>query len=628
MAVFYYSSYIDKATAEYFAKNRQVFEWLQRLNDNFHCFIEFSWEGINGQIDFLLINQNNIINLEVKNWQGILKGDLNAIWHVNDKSMGINPLKQATDTANSFKDYLLNTNVFYTKDPEFKRKFKVYPIVVLPKAEEASEIPKRGQGNFGQVVLNAEQMIRVVTDLRGLDIAIEEGMVKSLARNLKLKVYSIPELKNIIATYYTGEDTEVEEDYVTDTPVTGRRFFGRKKELEDLSNSLIKGGHVAIIGAQRTGKSSLMRELKNEGERLFKNVSTKLNNILYINIDFQGIGKGATLEEFEKRFGNGIINSIKSDYVCAGQPIEKNFSTLIEKVRFDSNLPDFLIKHLLPYIEKKYGFYKIVFFLDEFSELFETIDYIAKTGVKEKNLVNVELMRFISSLLKHTDLKGKIVFVLALRPFSYFYHDKYDLQIFKCISIPIGLDYFDKDTTEKLITTPVSGKFIFTPEAIDEIYKLTAGHPWVTALFCKQLESRIDKEKKTIDIADIIKLANEMTNTETVFQFGSYFTVLEDDFTIEENEREIGKQSLAIISKIDSEHQTGITLDSLFEEFLKYKSIEKSLLKEVIIKMVNTKILKETKDTKEVSQELRYQIRMGILKKKYINQNLYHKYFR
>ena len=158
------------------------------------------------------------------------------------------------------------------------------------------------------------------------------------------------------------EENEDETGYVIDTPVVGyeKKFFGRENELKDLINSLLKGDHAMIIGSQRTGKSSLVEELKNEGARLFKDKADKFNKMLFIEIDFQGVGKAATRDEFEKRFRDGIIKSIESEYVGRGQAAPREFTSNLTNVKFNADLSKFLRVYLYPFVWKHYGFDKVV----------------------------------------------------------------------------------------------------------------------------------------------------------------------------------------------------------------------------------------------------------------------------
>ena len=449
-------------------------------------------------------------------------------------------------------------------------------------------------------------------------------------RGTNLNMFSLQELQAIVGKYKPEVPAVQEKGHITDTPVVGyeSQFFGRMEELRKLANSIIRGDHAIIIGAQRTGKSSLMEELKNEGGRLFKEISKKLENTLFIEIDFQGVGKAATRDEFEGRFKNGIIKSLTSQYVSCGGDLSGDFRNKIEHLKFDSSLPQFLHKYMLPFITQEYGFDRIVFFLDEFSELIETIHNNAKCSTQQSEMVDVELMRFISSLMKDRDLKGFYVYVLALRPFYTTYHDRYDLQILKNIGTPIGLDYFDFDTAEKLIKTPIAGKLDFSDESVRQIYALSAGHPWFTSFFCKQLETKLMptfEKKKRVELGHVTDLTKEMTGNEKSFQYDFCFSVLEIDFSLEEDERKVGQQILAIISNIHVKNGQWPSFSAIFEDLSKHRNVGKELLSDIIANMVRAQILRENKHPQKA---LEYQIRMGILFEKYRNQNLYDRYFR
>lgn len=626
MPTFYCSFAENDEAAKLFARNKRVYQWIENLPDEYHCFVEFSWSGRRGQSDFMLFGNNSIVNIEVKNWQGYLKGDLNANWTAEGKSMDDNPYRQAVEASNSFAKYLEDE----LPDTGSRNAIKVWPVVALPNAAHDSDIPDRGQGGFGSIVTNEQQFLAALKKLSPLKIKIDRGITMSIARSLSLTIRDPKNLNTIISQHSGDQSEEDTVSYITDTTVTGydKRFFGRLKELDILLNSLIRGDHVMIVGAQRTGKSSLVEELKIEGARLFKEKADKLKRMLFVEVDFQGIGRTATLDDFEQRFRKGIADSIESDFVSRGQrPGSQSWST-IDGLKFDSDLPRFLRRHLYPHVCQHYGFDKIVFFLDEFSELFETILFNSLTGSSRKRLVDVELMRFLSSLMKDKDLKGSIVYILALRPFSSYYHDRYDLQIFKCVGTPIGLDYFDFETTANLVRKPAEGIINFSDDAVNEIYGLTAGHPWFTSMFCKVLMQQVNPDgiqEANVDRGIISRFAAEMTSNEKAFQYDHMFSVIETDFTLEDDKRALGKQTLALVSNLFHTNKVWPTFEVLFIGFTQHKEISVETLSGVLAEMVHAKILREVRRD---SGDLEYQIRMGIIKDKYVNQNLFHRYFR
>jgi len=195
MQEYYFLFDRNKKTEVLFAQNRAVFDWLQKLSDDYCCLIEFSWAGKGGQSDFMIIGKNKIVNIEVKGFKGYLKGTLNDNWALDGKNTNEkNPYKQALDTANSFKEYL-QQKIFETNKWD---NIKVWPIVALPNAAKDSDIPRRGQGNFGDIVSDETELIDAIEKVKSLSIEINEGIIRRIARELNLKIYSVQELKTII----------------------------------------------------------------------------------------------------------------------------------------------------------------------------------------------------------------------------------------------------------------------------------------------------------------------------------------------------------------------------------------------------------------------------------------------
>ncbi|MBP5635729.1 MAG: hypothetical protein J6W83_05010, partial [Bacteroidales bacterium] len=56
----------------------------------------------------------------------------------------------------------------------------------------------------------------------------------------------------------------MEEAFVYSKPVTGRYFIDRRGDCAALANLLAAGEHVAILGAPKTGKMSLLQQVLQE----------------------------------------------------------------------------------------------------------------------------------------------------------------------------------------------------------------------------------------------------------------------------------------------------------------------------------------------------------------------------
>src|SRR5262249_17990557 len=147
---------------------------------------------------------------------------------------------------------------------------------------------------------------------------------------------------------------------------------------------------------------------------------------------------------------------------------------------------------------------QIVLFIDEFSEIRKAIAQNQRAMVdkplRNRSLLphdmylDIPFVHHLSSMLRDRNLKRKLTVIVAVRPFMGEYDAKEDLQILKLMR-PITLYYLDETAARALIVEPLSGKVEYEPEAIDDLSRLTAGHPYLLQFMLKSLVDRIRREK-------------------------------------------------------------------------------------------------------------------------------------
>ena len=60
---------------------------------------------------------------------------------------------------------------------------------------------------------------------------------------------------------------------------------------------------------------------------------------------------------------------------------------------------------------------------------------------------------------------------------------------------PITLYYLDETAAKALIVEPLVNRVGYDPRAIDDLYRLTAGHPYLLQFMLKSLVDRIRREE-------------------------------------------------------------------------------------------------------------------------------------
>jgi len=237
---------------------------------------------------------------------------------------------------------------------------------------------------------------------------------------------------------------------ITDT----NRFFGREKFFNDI-NYYLKTDNVKLIllhGQRRIGKSSVIAQIPGK---------LGTDEFVFISFDFQGTVNSSHQE---------IIHSIAIGIIEKLETLETNEEIL---THLAENIPsniEIFSREFLPTVYQQLGNNKLVLLWDEFDVLTERdtesdtdsnnfCDYILQLQKRDQKLFIIPVVgRHISKLPK---------LVSSLR---------------EALNIEIGL--LKKEDTQKLIIQPDQNVLNYEEEAIEAIFQLSAGHPYVTQCIC------------------------------------------------------------------------------------------------------------------------------------------------
>ncbi len=261
-----------------------VLGWLKTLDDSFTVFIEV--EGSDFSVDFLVFKEDGIFNLETKRWN-VREARADADWLLDDGRTVSNPfLTQILDQCTKLHDYMLvqRDEIFSkAKAEQFfqeRQNIKIFPVAVISNPHFSGSI---GLHAWRKIFANSSKLI---THLRryawypngSKKFRLTQQEIEALARLLHLASVdpntlesqmcdSPPVVDQILATEVesilqqplklSGESTN---PYQYTYTVTGDGFYGRQMELTRVRRALEGALPIALIGLQRTGKSSLARE--------------------------------------------------------------------------------------------------------------------------------------------------------------------------------------------------------------------------------------------------------------------------------------------------------------------------------------------------------------------------------
>jgi hypothetical protein len=251
------------------------------------------------------------------------------------------------------------------------------------------------------------------------------------------------EIKKPIANPYTIGD-----------PVMGERFIGREDLLGYLKELwLINSSPQSVIlyGHRRMGKTSILR-----------NATTKVNpqvSVAYVNL--LSIGSAP----------NGITDILMA--ICDAIQEVTDIPTPNNNDLFQ--FPETTFRRYLQHIEKTFTGKGLIIALDEFEKIEELID----AGKLSK-----EFLGFLRGMVQ---MSSKLAFAFAgLHTLQEMNADYF--QPFYASFIPISVAFLTREATHQVLANP-DPEFLleYEPAALDRIYDLTNGQPYLTQLIGFQL---------------------------------------------------------------------------------------------------------------------------------------------
>jgi hypothetical protein len=252
----------------------------------------------------------------------------------------------------------------------------------------------------------------------------------------------------------------IENPYIPGPPLRpGNRLFVDRKDVSDFVRSSIgtRGQHNVLIltGQRRTGKTSLALHMPQVLDQ---------NRYVVVYVDDQALGIEAGTDLFLRVLGMMICDGLE-DYDIECEPLSLDGTGRSATERFE--------REFLPGVLNAIGERSLVLVFDEFEELEER--------VKERKL-DATIFKFLRHLMQHIpDLAFVFVGSHRLRELTSDYGSiLFDQALHKQIR------FLDEQEARRLITEPPE-QDIFDPYTVDEVIRLTAGHPYFVQLVCHYL---------------------------------------------------------------------------------------------------------------------------------------------
>jgi len=286
--------------------------------------------------------------------------------------------------------------------------------------------------------------------------------------------------------------------YVTGDPVEGNRFAGREDILRQLEELWATGQQlqsVVLYGHRRMGKTSILLNLVNCSNSQFK--------VVYVNL--LRLGNPKNVGEVLMAISDSISDTIgcppPNDEGLLNLPyqtFERYFKQVVETVTKTS----------------RQG---LIIALDEFEKIEELI---------EAEIIPNDFMGYLRGLVQ---MNAQAAFAFAgLHTLEEMTADYF--QYFFASVIPIHVGFLEPTATRQILANPsldaVDFSLNYTPDALDLIYHLTAGQPYLVQLVGFQLVRRyrrynnpVSEQVFTVTVKDVEALINDSE----FYQRGRYY---------------------------------------------------------------------------------------------------------
>ncbi|MEA5599605.1 ATP-binding protein [Nostoc sp. UHCC 0252] len=357
----------------------------------------------------------------------------------------------------------------------------------------------------------------------------------------------------------------VRNPYIVGNPVEGKRFVGREdvmRQLEELWIIDHQLQSVVLYGHRRMGKTSI---LVNVANRLESPIQLAYVNLLRLGDSPQGVGE--------------VLIAISDEISQAVKLPPPTDADLL-------NLPYRTFERYLKQVEAKLEG-GLIIALDEFEKIEDLI---------EAKKIPIDFMGFLRGLVQ---MSSKIAFAFAgLHTLEEMTTDYF--QPFFASVIPIHVGFQERAATRQILANPGNEDFPldYIPEALDEIYALTHGQPYLVQLLGFQLVRRYNdfvfEQGQSRDPVFTVEDVEAVINDPEFFKRGSYY------FTGVWGQAARGAEGQQAIMQLLAPHAEGLSLDALAQS----TGINDADLQEALHTLKRHDVVEETQGNWRIIVEL------------------------
>lgn len=352
--------------------------------------------------------------------------------------------------------------------------------------------------------------VEFIIEYDDIYIATEQRILTScnICKTINFESKPFVEIENKFRQCSGGEELEAGDEM----------FYGRNKLINDIQEAILQGtkNQIAIYGQKRSGKSSLLNQIKGNLE------SDESHSIICGKFNLQGLPANELnperwiLESIAISLLRGIrkrgikkLKSVLTSLLIDMTKIDKDklYESIISKF-FNKESDAFkslgsFIEHLNTIDELQNSHF--VIFIDEFTYLYQLIKD------KEKR-VNEDFMRRWIALIETPGINLQAI-VAAQDTFPHFMNESYASNCFNKFSKE-PLSYLNKEEALQLIKNPIKD-VIFHNHSDELIYDYISGSAFFTQIFCTRLVDYLNSEKSNVVGKEEVEIVAERLCTGT-----------------------------------------------------------------------------------------------------------------
>ncbi len=433
-------------------------------------------------------------------------------------------------------------------------------IASLRRVVEDVQVVQRSVSDYARASALGRAFGKLTNILNNADTLpqAERGLIVDIAHTWKEALLQVADEVGEISI-----SKPVSNPYVVGDPVQGNLFVGREDVLRQLEEFWVMGHQlqsVVLYGHRRMGKTSILNAANCSGAE----VKVAYVNLLLLGSSPQGVGEVLM-----------AISDAISEAVDCTPPTDTDLL----------NLPYRTFERYLRQVEAHLSGGLIVA-LDEFEKIEELI---------EAEKIPKDFMGYLRGLVQ---MSSKVAFAFAgLHTLEEMTADYF--QPFFASVIPIHVGFLPPWATRQILANPDEDfPLDYTPEALDQIYALTAGQPYLVQLVGFQLVRRYNdyvfEQGRPRDPVFTVEDVEAVINDPEFFKRGRYY------FDGVWGQAARGASGQQAILKVLAPHPQGLNIDALAQA----TGMEEKTLQEALKTLKRHDVVEEREGCWQIIVEL------------------------